>query len=460
MRVQPIQALSNFSIHSYKQTFSEKKNKITFRANEPLLEKHVVQVSEGLLKSVELGKNQVKQGLKETIQTMIDNGYTEKEMSSMLGIVVSKVKSFINEYGLKINQEPEAKFTENAYLIREKLQQLADEGLTQKEIANKLDLSYRQVSYYMKKFNIKIKKNIVCGNVRMSEEEYRNKLQEMVNEGYTYTRMAEWFKCSRDRIVKDMKSFGIKFKTFLRGRVRFEEEVYRAKLKELADRGLSRFEIAKEMKITYGTISNDLTRYGIKPAPKYFIGDVSVSEKVYRDKLQEMADKGMALTKMAEEMHISLFILNKYLKKFGIKKEVSNKVKNTMIRRGGVRINREDYRTQLQKLTEQGLDVREISYKLNISKRNIIKDLKAFGIKRNSRNNINRGGTEVNKEEYRVKLKELADRGLSRLEIAQEMKIKYETISNDLKHFGIKPAQGKNRCAYLKSMWAKLHEQN
>ena len=235
-------------------------------------------------------------------------------------------------------------------------------------------------------------------------------------------------------------------------------EGYRTKLQQLANEGISLAQMAEEMHTSMSSIIQDMKNFGIKKSNihRYSIGDVRVSEEEYRTKLQQLVNEGMSLTRMAEEMHTSLFILNKYLKKFGIKKEMNDIAKSSIIR-DGVRINREEYRAQLQQLTEQGFDAREISLKLNIPIVPIINDLKNFGIKRNSRNGIHRGGAVINREEYRAKLQDLVERGFSSHEIAQELGLSYGVIRSDLKKFGIKAARGKHVCAYLKARWAKLH---
>ena len=318
---------------------------------------------------------------------------------------------------------------------RKQVARLYQEGKTQKEIAEELQVTPRVVYFDEKKLfsdGIIQKRKRIGENPRIKER--RKQVARLYQEGKSQKEIAEELQVTTNVVYLDLKkllSDGIIKKGTMKTDAEKRHENIQKRRKQVArlyQEGKSQREIAEELQVTTNVVYLDLKKLLsdgiIQKRKRKRIGE-NPRIKERRKQVAKLYNKGKRTEEIAKKVQVSVSTVLSDIKQLlndGIIEKRNRIEKNPRIK---------ERRKQVARLYREGKTQKEIAEELQVSVSTVLSDIKQLlndGIieKRNR--------TEENSriKERRKQVARLYNEGKRKKEIAQELQVSIDTVNVDI----------------------------
>jgi transposase len=218
----------------------------------------------------------------EDLKPLVDEGLTQREICSRLGVGRDVVRRELKRYGLK------TRFSQKREIPIETLKPLVDEGLTQREICSRLKIDRGVVRRELKRHDLKLRSTAAQGRREIPFET----LKPLVDEGLTQREICSRLDVGRDVIRREMKRHDLELTSPSKKEIPIET------LKPLVDRGLNQREIRGTLRVGKEVVRRELLRHGLQ---------ISYSQKkvIPIETLKPLVDKGLNQREIGEVLNVS-----------------------------------------------------------------------------------------------------------------------------------------------------------
>lgn len=310
------------------------------------------------------------------LEKLYQSDMTLTEIAESLKVGRRTLQQKIRELGWKRKPRLKKKSTD-----ANKIKELIDLGVSDKDIQKKLNIGRFVLSRYKKELGLYVEdeKKIAKGKRGVTNREYYKRTGERP-ESPLLTNILEKHKKEVISLLKE---------------------------------GTLRTEIAKKYNVSRSTVFNFIHLYGIKAPIKQKCDN---QEKFITKALQQ----GKTLEEIAQTLNCHPYTISRYIRKKGLKCSQKKVIKKSFLN------NQKDL---IHRLYNQGLSYVEIGQKLNVSKASIYQFIKRFNLNRPQR-----------WAEYRstfkghdIKLIQMRQRGMTLKEIGKIFGVQENTVSRRLK---------------------------
>ena len=357
-------------------------------------------------------KDNVSSIRKETLNALLAEGKTVNEICKILKINPSTYGNLLKRFDIKTNFQD---IRENATNItKEALQEMLAKGKSPKEIANEFGVSTACCLNHLKKYGLKTERTIVKENIDSIKKEY---FKSLIGSDKTVNEICSELNISHSTYGRLLHRFGLE--TSLRTSMKKNAEITKEQLQDVVDRDLPLKVACEELGISKSTYNVLLTKYGIKTKTMLHNERVnSITETQFRSLLES----GLTADEIQKELQISTKFYYSLMNKFKIQ-----------VRKYDVKSNDNKLRKDIQSLLAQGVPIKDIVERLNITEdicRYIMKKLGCLS----QREELNQRKSEITKEQ----LWEQLAKGKTVKENYQDLGLTESSYYSLLSKYGIK----------------------
>ena len=314
---------------------------------------------------------------------------------------------------------------ENIQKRRKQVARLYQEGKSQREIAEELQVTTNVVYLDLKKLlsdGIIQKRNRIGENPRIRER--RKQVAKLYNKGKRTEEIAKKVQVSVSTVLSDIKQLLndgiIEKRNRIEKNPRIKER--RKQVARLYREGKTQKEIAEELQVSVSTVLSDIKQLlndGIIEKRNRTEENSRIKER--RKQVARLYNEGKRKKEIAQELQVSIDTVN-----VDIQELIKNGIVQELKKGNAKKV--EERRKEVARLYNEGKSRREIVQELQVSVGTVTMDIQKL-----IKNGIIQKRTDVKrnakkKEERRKKVARLYNEGKSRKEIAEELQISVATV--------------------------------
>lgn len=354
--------------------------------------------------------------------TAYKQGETTKKIGKIFSVAPSTILRLLKKNNIKIRGSAECLEKKFSPEQEKEIFLLNKEGKSIAFIANKLNCQFYTIEKFLRKNNIEIIKWIMNKKISSKQEQ---EIIALYSQSKTIKEIAKKYNVFRATITKILKKNNIKIIKVCFVKKVFQEQ--ENKIVELYKQNLSIKEIVLELNLSPSSIIRTLKKYNLyikknKNDKKNHIK--SIVPEIYHKEIVERYNKGLSISKLAEEFEVHFSTIKRIIDSKNIKVRPSNFY------------SKKEYSEQEQQVIElykKGIPISQLQKEFSFKNYVIKKILKKNNIEVRSPGYYSKKVTEKEEKE----IVKLYNEGLTKIGVAKHFKLSTTAIDRVLKENNI-----------------------